>query len=135
MRYMTEKEYKARMRRIQAENASRKRIQQLKDEEKKYKYKRKLPSTSKLMATYLFVILNAVLVYAMVAMWCFRDLTYLGVLITDVAAQVLTYMIYSIKALKENTSKEGFVYEARTKELQHYKPTNIENDVDINAVG
>lgn len=72
---------------------------------------------------------------AMVAMWCFRDLTYLGVLITDVAAQVLTYMIYSIKALKENTSKEGFVYEARVQELQHYKPTNIENDVDINAVG
>lgn len=135
MRYMTEKEYKARMRRIQAENASRRRIQQLKDEEKKYKHKRKLPSTSKLMATYLFVILNVVLVYAMVAMWCFRDLTYLGVLITDVAAQVLTYMIYSIKALKENTSKEGFVYEARVQELQHYKPTNIENDVDINAVG
>ena len=39
----------------------------------------------------------------MYVMYNFRDLTYLGVLITDIAAQVLIYLIYTVKATRENT--------------------------------
>lgn len=134
MGYLSEKEYNLRLKNIQIKNASIKRKQDLKAERNKYKSKLKLPTTSKLMAAYLFMILNIVLIYSMVAMWHFMDLTYLGVLITDVVAQVLTYFIYSIKSLKENTASEGFVYEARMSELKEPKTTSNNTD-DYNAVG
>lgn len=114
MKSMSEKEYAIQMKRIKVENESKIRIQKLREEKNKYKFKVKLPPTSKLMAVYLFVILNIVLIYAMVTMWRFGDLTYLGVLITDVAAQVLTYTIYSVKALKENTAG-GITYDMALK--------------------
>lgn len=107
MRYISEKEYNSRMKQIEQINRGKERKQKLKQAERKFKPKFKLPSTSKLMAAYLFVILNVVLCYAMIAMWNFQDLTYLGVLITDVAAQVLTYFIYTKKATAENTSADG----------------------------
>lgn len=118
MRYLSEKEYQEKLKKIQRENATKKRLHSLEQEKDKYKRKIKLPPTSKLMAVYLFVVLNVVLIYAMVTMWCFRDLTYLGVLITDVAAQVLTYFIYAKKSAMENT-KNGIVYEAAMSQLQN----------------
>lgn len=131
MRYISEKEYNSRMKRIKAQNASRKRRRQLRIEENKYKPKLKLPTTSKLMAVYLFVILNIVLIYAMVAMWHFMDLTYLGVLITDVAAQVLTYFIYTKKATVEN-SAGGITHDMAMKsanEATIYKNNDTTDDV------
>lgn len=123
MRYISEKEYKSRMKQIKNQNISRERMLSLKVEKNKYKFKPKLPSTSKLMAAYLFIILNVVLVYAMVTMYIFHDLTYLGVLITDVAAQVLTYFIYTRKAAIENTAG-GITYDMAMKNIE-----NIFNDV------
>ena len=64
----------------------------------KQKYNTKHIETSKLLAIYLFVLFNVVLIYAMVAMWVMHDLTYLGVLISDFAALRLTYAIYCIIA-------------------------------------
>ena len=103
MRYISEKEYSAKLKRIEIDNRQHELRQKLKTEQNKYKHKFKLPSTSKLIATYLFIVLNIVLTFSMVAMWTFQDLTYLGVLVTDVAAQVLTYFIYTLKAKAENT--------------------------------
>lgn len=133
MKYISEKEYNSRLKHIQQMNIARQRKQLLKEEKNKYKLKLKLPTTSKLMAAYLFVILNVVLIYAMVAMWVFMDLTYLGVLITDVAAQVLTYFIYAKKATIEN-SVGGITYDMALKsvdEVTIYK----ENVEDETAVG
>ena len=62
--------------------------------------------TSKLIAIYLFILLNAVIIYAMIAMWQFADLTYLGVLISDIAAQVLIYAIYCLKAYHGKKQEE-----------------------------
>ena len=42
----------------------------------------------------------------MVAMWQFADLSYLGVMITDIAAQVLVFAIYCMKAYKAKKSEE-----------------------------
>lgn len=103
MRFINEKEYSARLRHIEIKNHQYELRQNLKLEKNKYRHKLKLPSTSKLIAIYLFMVLNIVLIFSMVAMWTFQDLTYLGVLITDVAAQVLTYFIYALKAKAENT--------------------------------
>lgn len=133
MKYISEKEYNSRLKHIQQMNVVRQRKQSLKEEKNKYKPKLKLPTTSKLMAAYLFVILNVVLIYAMVAMWVFMDLTYLGVLITDVAAQVLTYFIYAKKATIEN-SVGGITYDMALKsvdEVTIYK----ENVDDETVVG
>ena len=103
MKYISEKEYSARLKRIEIDNHQHELRQKLKVEKNKYNHKFKLPSTSKLIAAYLFIVLNIVLTFSMVAMWTFQDLTYLGVLVTDVAAQVLTYFIYTLKAKAENT--------------------------------
>lgn len=110
MRYMSEQEFKEELLEIQKRNETINKKQVLKDEKNRYKRKIKLPSTSKLMAFYLFFVLNIILVYAMSVMYLFRDLTFLGVLITDVAAQVITYFIYSRKATIENSSG-GIVYD------------------------
>lgn len=128
MRYLSENDFKEQMKHEVAMNKSRQRMQKLKDEKNKYKSHFKLPSTSKLIAVYLFVILNIVLGFAMVSMWHFSDLSYLGVLITDVAAQILTYVVYSHKALKEN-SKSGITYEIAMLEKQN--ELNLNNNEDV----
>lgn len=117
MKYISEKEYNLRMKKIQSQNVNIERMQSLKKEQNKYRPKIKLPSTTKLMAVYLFVILNVVLTFAMVTMYQFRDLTYLGVLVTDVAAQILTFFIYTKKSLAEN-SQGGIVYDLAMKNAE-----------------
>ena len=107
---MSEKEFESRMKKIQLANESKERKAKLKAEKEKYK-QRKKAETSKLMAIYLFVIFNVILVYSLVAMWVFEDLTYLGVLITDIAAQVLLFGIYCLKAYKGKKQEELMKFE------------------------
>ena len=63
-------------------------------------------TTTKILSYYLFILCNIILVYAMVAMWHFADLTYLGVIITDIVGQIFIFGIYSIKSYKETKSEE-----------------------------
>lgn len=92
---MSKREYQLKMAEIRRENVQKQYKQSLREEKRKYT---KRIETSKLLAIYLFVLFNAVMIYAMAAMWVLRDLAYLGVLITDIAAQVLIYAIYCLKA-------------------------------------
>lgn len=103
MKYLTDNQYQAEL--IKAER--KKETYQRKAEIKKIKaeYRPKI-ETSKLLAFYLFILLNAIIIYSMVAMWRFRDLTYLGVLISDIAAQVVIYAVYCIKAYKGKKEEE-----------------------------
>lgn len=133
MRYISEKEYESRLKQIQKMNIVKQRKLKLKEEKKKYKSKPKLPSTSKLMAAYLFVVLNVVLIYAMVTMWRFMDLTYLGVLVTDVAAQVLTYFIYTKKATIEN-SVGGITYDMALKSINEATICKGDNEINENNI-
>ena len=100
---MTKQEFEKEMSRLKRLNTQEEYHNKLKAE--KYKYRRKL-ETSKLLAIYLFAVLNGIVIFAMVAMWHFKDLTYLGVLITDIAAQILIYGIYCLKAYKGKQSEE-----------------------------
>lgn len=110
MGYLSKKEFDYRMRKIKFDNISRERKAKLKAEKEKYKQKPKI-ETSKIMMIYLFVLFNVVIVYAMVAMLLLSDLTYLGVLISDIAAQVVTYGIYCLKAYYGKKQEEQMKFE------------------------
>lgn len=110
MRYLTQREYQEKLERIAEENIQIEYQQNIKKAKLKMRPKIKIP-TSKLFCIYLFTLLNAIVIYAMVAMWNFSDLAYLGALITDIAAQVLVYGIYCMKAYKAKKSEEELKFE------------------------
>lgn len=66
---------------------------------------------SKILAIYLIVLLTSIVAFTMVAMWHFEDLSYLNVLITDIAAQIVVYMIYCVKAYHGKKSEEELNFE------------------------
>ena len=109
MRYLSKENYHRELEKIQKRNRQKELKQKLKTEKLKYK-KRVHIETSKLIAIYLFILLNAIVVYAMISMWKFADLSYLGVLITDIAAQILIYGIYCLKAYKAKKSEEDLKF-------------------------
>lgn len=100
MSKMTKEKFEIELQKIRAQNTQKEYRKMLKSERKKNSIKRQKIETSKLLAVYLFALLNAIVIYAMVAMWNFADLSYLGVLISDIAAQVVIYAIYCLKAYK-----------------------------------
>lgn len=123
--YRKELKYKRKIRAIERKGEEKLRKRELKAKRDSYKKPRKKIPTSKLIAIYLFIILNIVLTFSMISMWSFHDLSYLGILISDVAAQVITYMIYMVKSTKENTSG-GITYEMAMTELNKNDTSNEE---------
>lgn len=105
MKYLTNDKYSQELEKIKRKNRQKLMKRNLQTEKSKYR-KRVHIETSKLIAIYLFILLNAIVIYAMISMWKFADLSYLGVLITDIAAQILIYGIYCMKAYKGKKSEE-----------------------------
>lgn len=126
MFHLSEQDFQKQMEKAQQRNESLLRMQELRKERNKYSQRKKLP-TSKLITYYLFIVLNVVLVYSMVVMYKFQDLSYLGALITDIAAQVITYFIYAQKSRAENTVG-GITYETAMRNLEN-------SDDDLESVG
>lgn len=85
-------------------------------------------TTTKLLCYYIFIIFNIVLFYALVAMWHFADLSYLGVIISDILGQVLVYAIYSIRAYKDTKSEEDNKLE---REKIASLPSNIQEKINV----
>lgn len=107
---MNKQEFELKLKQIKEKNVQKEYERLLDKERDKYKNKSKI-ETSKLIMIYLLVLLNAIVIYAMTAMWKFADLTYLGVLITDIAAQVLVYVIYCLKAFHGKKQEEKLKFE------------------------
>lgn len=107
--YLSEKEFQKQLSKLKRENLQRERALLL--EAEKHKYDKKRIETSKVIAVYLFALLNAIVIYAMAAMWMFADFTYLGVLISDIAAQVLIYAIYCMKAYHAKKQSEQMKFD------------------------
>ena len=105
MLYLSDREFYQRMNKIKKDNAQKQKRLLLKAEKEKLKNSHRI-ETNKLMAIYLFVLLNSIIIYSMIAMWKFGDFSYLGVLITDIAAQVLIYAIYCMKAYHAKKQSE-----------------------------
>lgn len=125
MKYLSQREYERKLKEVQRENESIDRYNKLKKEKRKVFIDIKKPTTDKLIAIYLFIILNVILVYSMISMWNFADLSCLGVLVTDIAGQVITYYIYAKKATAQNT-KGGITYDMAM--LEHGL-SDVNNDV------
>lgn len=68
-------------------------------------------TTTKLLCYYIFIMFNVVLVYALIAMWHFADLSYLSVIVSDIMGQVVLFVIYSIRAYKDTKSEENIKLE------------------------
>jgi hypothetical protein len=65
---------------------------------------------SKIFTIYIFLLLNVVVIYSLIAMWHFQDLSYLGTLITALGAECLTFITYCVKAYKAKNSEETLKY-------------------------
>lgn len=107
---MNKQEFESKLNKIKKKNTQKEYKRLLEKEKDKYRTKPKT-ETSKLIMFYLLILLNVIVAYSMVAMWRFADLTYLGVLITDIAAQVLVYVIYCLKAFHGKKQEENLKFE------------------------
>ena len=127
--YKQELKHKAKLKRIEERGERKLRKRELKAKRDSYKEPKKKIQMTKIITWYLFVLLNAVLIYSMTVMYMFRDLSYLGVLITDIAAQVITFMIYACKSYKESKEEASINLE---RERLSYSDYEVNND---NSVG
>jgi hypothetical protein len=114
--FMTEKKYRQELEKAKKKNVEKEYKREIRKEKMKYHTVRKV-ETSKLFAAYLFALMNTIIVYAMFAMWKFEDFSYLGVLITDIAAQILVYGIYCLKAYKGKNAEEEMKFKRETMAL------------------
>lgn len=130
MKYLTQKNYQQELEKVKRDNVQRQYRQSLQNEKRKYRKTIKI-ETSKLLAIYLFALLNAIVIYSMVAMWKFADLSYLGVLITDIAAQILIYGIYCLKAYKAKKSEEDLKFKRDRYSLDDLLKAGAESEVSV----
>lgn len=88
---------------------------------------------SKILTIYLLILLTAIVVFTMAAIWHFGDLSYLNVLMSDIAAQILVYIIYSIKAYHGKKSEEQLKLEKEklSNILDNTAQPMINNDVSV----
>jgi len=108
--YLSKREFERQMNQIKKENEEKQKLLLLKAEKEKYKRTSQI-ETSKIIAIYLFGLLNVIIFYSLIAMWRFEDFSYLGVLISDIAAQVLIYAIYCMKAYHAKKQSEQMKFD------------------------
>lgn len=125
MRYLTKRGFDEEMDKIKKRNNQIKLRQALQEEKNKYK-KPKMETSKKLMI-YMFVLFNIVLFYSLIAMWHFQDLSYLGVVISDIAGQALSYGIYCLKAFNSKKSSEEMKFKKEKFEIEQGINENEEN--------
>lgn len=112
---MTEKEYQAKLKKIQTDNLHKKRKAKLKEE--KTKYKHKFPSTSKLVLLGVILLCLEIVVFCEYAMVHLGDVSALYALIGIPVAIAPTVVSYYMKSKAENT-EGGIVYESAMAEIQ-----------------
>ena len=118
MKYLSEREYNFRMKRIQRENLSRERKRMLKAEKRKGKKEHRLPSTSKLVLLGMILLCVQIVIFCEYAMIKLYDASSMYVLIgIPVALAPIIWGYYS-KAKAENT-EGGITYMAAMEELRH----------------
>ena len=117
MSYLTEKEYEARLKKIQEKNASEERKHKLKKEKDKYKSKFKMPSTSKLILLGVTLLCLQIVVYCEYAMLYLGDTSAMYALIGVPATLAPTIWAYYSKAKAENT-KGGITYDMAMRDFE-----------------
>ena len=116
MKYLSEKEFNAKMKRIKTENLTKKRKAQLKEERKKGNPQKKVFSTSKIVLIGMILICVEIVLFCEYAMLKLMDTSSMYVLIgIPVALAPIIWGYYS-KSKAENTSG-GIVYETAMAQL------------------
>lgn len=135
MKYLSEKEFNAKMKRIKAENLTKKRKAQLKEERKKGKPQKKVFSTSKIVLIGMILICVEIVLFCEYAMLKLMDTSSMYVLIgIPVALAPIIWGYYS-KSKAENTSG-GIVYETAMAQLDiENSQTNSEESYSSDAQG
>ncbi len=110
MKYISDKEYESRMKKIKLENMSKERLKKLKQEEDKYKPKFKLPSTSKLVLLGVILLCVQIVLFCEYAMLKLCDASSMYVLVGIPVALVPVIWGYYSKSKAENTTG-GIIYE------------------------
>lgn len=116
------------IRRMEEKNFIRQKKMEMKELQREGRKKLGL-TTTKLLCYYIFIMFNVVLIYALVAMWHFADLSYLSVIISDIMGQVVLFVIYSIRAYKDTKSEENIKLERDKLKLLGPKLSDDINDL------
>lgn len=130
MKKMTEQEYEDKLNKIREDNQQQEYRKLIKAEKSKYKPRIEV---SKILAIYLLILLTTIVIYSMVVIWHFGDLSYLNILISDIAAQILVYAIYCVKAYKAKKSEEelNFEKEKISNVLDNVEQPNFNNEINV----
>lgn len=110
MSYMSDREFKAKLKEIQKENEGIERKRKLREERMKIFPKIKLPSTSKIVLFVVFLLCLQIVLYCENAMTTSGNYAALYVLIGAPVSLVPVVLSYYWKSKAENT-KDGIVYE------------------------
>ena len=110
MRYISDREYKSRLKSIQDFNKSKEREMRLEKERNKYRFKLKFPSTSKIVLAVTLLMCLQIVFFCEYAMFTSGDFSALYVLIGAPVTLVPIALGYLIKSKAENTVG-GIVYE------------------------
>lgn len=119
MKYISEREYNARLKQIQKDNLAKQRMRELRDERYKGKPKRRLPSTSKLILVGMILLCIEIVIFCEYAMMKLYDASSLYVLIGIPAALAPIIWGYYSKAKAENT-EGGIRYMTVMEELRQH---------------
>ena len=129
-RYMSEREFNKKLKEIQKENESIRRINKLEQERSRLrKTKKKKLTTSKLALLIMFFIVFEIVIFTELLMYKTQDLSALYVLIGIPATMILPLWRYYAKSQVEN-AQGGITYAMAMKESQS-QPISDENIVDI----
>ena len=131
MGYMTKTEFKKKLDKIQRDNVDKKLKQRLEEEKNKYKKKRKLPSTSKLILIGAVVLCLQIIIFCEYMMWKTGDLSAMYVLIGIAASLTSLVLGYFLKSKYENTAG-GIVYETAMEELRQLGQSSCEEIINEN---
>ena len=128
-RYMSEREFNKKLKEIQKENESIRRMNKLQEERSRLKKPKKKMTTSKLALLIMFVVTFQIVLFTEWLMYRTQDLSALYVLIGIPATMIVPLWKYYSKSEAENT-RGGIVYDAAMKQME---PSPISDDdiVDI----
>lgn len=128
-RYMSEREFNKKLKEIQKENESIRRMNKLQEERSRLKKPKKKMTTSKLALLIMFVVIFQIVLFTEWLMYRTQDLSALYVLIGIPATMIVPLWKYYSKSEAENT-RGGIVYDAAMKQME---PSPISDDdiVDI----
>lgn len=127
---MSDREYKSRLKAIQESNRNKEREMRLEKERKKYGFKLKLPSTSKIVLAITFLMCLQIMFFCEYAMLTSGDFSALYVLIGAPVTLVPIALGYMVKSKAENTSG-GIVYEQAMHDMRAntYEESNPEDQM------